>query len=242
MRNADAAMYHAKSAGRNNVQFFTASMNQAASDRRQLEEDLHLALQKNQFVLHYQPQVDDLRRVFAAEALLRWQHPEHGLVPPNRFIPLAEDTGLIVPIGQWVLETACAQLQAWSVEARTCDLQVAVNVSARQFRQADFVDQLRKLIERSGADPLRLKLELTESLVLDNVADTIAKMNAIKQFGVSFSMDDFGTGYSSLSYLTRLPLDQLKIDRAFVSRLPDNQSDAVIAQTIVTMGAASVSR
>ena len=236
MRNADAAMYHAKSAGRNNMQFFTASMNQAASDRRQLEEDLHLALQKNQFVLHYQPQVDDLRRVFAAEALLRWQHPEHGLVPPNRFIPIAEDTGLIVPIGQWVLETACAQLQAWSVEARTCDLQLAVNVSARQFRQADFVDQLRKVIERSGADPLRLKLELTESLVLDNVADTIAKMNVIKQFGVSFSMDDFGTGYSSLSYLTRLPLDQLKIDRAFVSRLPDNQSDAVIAQTIVTMG------
>jgi len=236
MRNADAAMYHAKSAGRNNMQFFTASMNQAASDRRQLEEDLHLALQKNQFVLHYQPQIDDLRRVFAAEALLRWQHPEHGLVPPNRFIPIAEDTGLIVPIGQWVLETACAQLQAWSVEARTCDLQLAVNVSARQFRQADFVDQLRKVIERSGADPLRLKLELTESLVLDNVADTIAKMNVIKQFGVSFSMDDFGTGYSSLSYLTRLPLDQLKIDRAFVSRLPDNQSDAVIAQTIVTMG------
>jgi EAL domain-containing protein (putative c-di-GMP-specific phosphodiesterase class I) len=177
-----------------------------------------------------------LRRVFAAEALLRWQHPEHGLVPPNRFIPLAEDTGLIVPIGQWVLETACAQLKAWSVEARTRELQVAVNVSARQFRQADFVEQLRTVIERSGADPLRLKLELTESLVLDNVADTIAKMNAIKQLGVTFSMDDFGTGYSSLSYLTRLPLDQLKIDRAFVSRLPDNQSDAVIAQTIVTMG------
>ncbi|KFB77262.1 EAL domain-containing protein [Candidatus Accumulibacter cognatus] len=236
MRNADAAMYHAKSAGRNNMQFFTASMNQAASDRRQLEEDLHMALQKNQFILHYQPQVDELRRIVAAEALLRWQHPEHGLVPPNRFIPLAEDTGLIVPIGHWVLETACAQLRAWSVEARTRDLQLAVNVSARQFRQADFVEQLRKVIEYSGADPLRLKLELTESLVLDNVADTIAKMDVIKQLGVSFSMDDFGTGYSSLSYLTRLPLDQLKIDRAFVNRLPDNQSDAVIAQTIVTMG------
>jgi len=135
-----------------------------------------------------------------------------------------------------VLATACAQLAAWSGDGRAGELQVAVNVSARQFRQADFVDQLHGLLQRSGADPTRLKLELTESLVLDNVADTIARMNAIKQLGVTFSMDDFGTGYSSLSYLTRLPLDQLKIDRAFVSRLPDNQSDAVIAQTIVTMG------
>jgi diguanylate cyclase (GGDEF)-like protein len=236
MRNADAAMYQAKAAGRNNVKFFAASMNQAARDRRQLEEDLHLALQKKQFVLHYQPQVDTQRRIFGTEVLLRWQHPEHGLVPPGRFIPLAEDTGLIVPIGKWVLETACDQLKAWSVDARTRDLQVAVNVSARQFRQADFIEQLHELLEHSGADPTRLKLELTESLVLDNVTDTIAKMNAIKLLGVTFSMDDFGTGYSSLSYLTRLPLDQLKIDRAFVSRLPDNQSDAVIAQTIVTMG------
>jgi diguanylate cyclase (GGDEF)-like protein/PAS domain S-box-containing protein len=236
MRNADAAMYQAKAAGRNNVKFFAASMNQAARDRRQLEEDLHLALQKKQFVLHYQPQVDTQRRIFATEVLLRWQHPEHGLVPPGRFIPLAEDTGLIVPIGKWVLETACDQLKAWSVDARTRELQVAVNVSARQFRQADFIEQLHELLEGSGADPTRLKLELTESLVLDNVTDTIAKMNAIKLLGVTFSMDDFGTGYSSLSYLTRLPLDQLKIDRAFVSRLPDNQSDAVIAQTIVTMG------
>ncbi len=236
MQNADAAMYHAKSAGRNNVQFFTASMNEAASDRRQLEEDLHLALQQKQFVLHYQPQVDAQRCVFAAEALLRWQHPHHGLVPPARFVPLAEDTGLIVPIGQWVLETACAQIKAWSVDARTHKLQVAVNVSARQFRQPDFVELLRQALDNSGADPARLKLELTESLVLDNVADTIVKMNAIKLLGVTFSMDDFGTGYSSLSYLTRLPLDQLKIDRAFVCRLPENRSDAVIAQTIVTMG------
>jgi diguanylate cyclase (GGDEF)-like protein/PAS domain S-box-containing protein len=236
MRNADAAMYHAKSAGRNNVQFFTSSMNEAARDRRQLEEDLHVALQQGQFVAHYQPQIDAMQRVFGTEVLLRWQHPEHGLVAPARFIPLAEDTGLIVPIGQWVLETACAQIKAWATDARTRELQVAVNVSARQFRQADFVDQLRDLLERSGAEPTRLKLELTESLVLDNVVDTIGKMNAIKLLGVSFSMDDFGTGYSSLSYLTRLPLDQLKIDRAFVRRLPDNQSDAVIAQTIVTMG------
>lgn len=236
MRNADAAMYHAKSTGRNNVQFFTASMNQAASDRRQLEEDLHLALQHQQFVLYYQPQLDAVGRVFGVEALLRWQHPKHGLVPPGRFIPLAEDTGLIVPIGRWVLETACDQIKAWSVGVLTCELHVAVNVSARQFRQADFVEQLGEVLMRSGVQAEKLKLELTESLVLDNVADTIAKMSAIKRLGVTFAMDDFGTGYSSLSYLTRLPLDQLKIDRAFVSRLPGNQSDAVVAQTIVTMG------
>lgn len=236
MQHADAAMYHAKASGRNNVQFFTASMNEAASVRRQLEEDLHQALQQNQFIVQYQPQVNAKRRVFAAEALLRWQHPQRGLVSPGQFIPLAEDTGLIVPIGQWVLQTVCTQLKTWSADQRTRDLQVSVNVSARQFRQSDFVDKLRQIIAESGANPARLKLELTESLVLDNVADTIAKMNAVKLIGATFSMDDFGTGYSSLSYLTRLPLDQLKIDRAFVSRLPSNESDAVIAQTIVTMG------
>ncbi len=236
MQHADAAMYHAKASGRNNVQFFTASMNEAARVRRQLEDDLHQALHERQFVLHYQPQVDAERRLFGAEALLRWLHPQRGLIPPGEFIPLAEDTGLIVPIGQWAMETVCAQLKVWSTDRRSRDLQVAVNVSARQFRQPDFVDKLQQTIERSGTDPARLKLELTESLVLDNVADTITKMNAAKRLGVSFSMDDFGTGYSSLSYLTRLPLDQLKIDRTFVSRLPDNQSDAVIAQTIVTMG------
>ena len=236
MQNADAAMYHAKAAGRNNAQFFTASLNDAARDRHELEGDLHLALQRHEFVLHYQPQVTGERRVVGAEALLRWRHPQRGLISPLRFIPMAEDTGLILPIGQWVLETACAQLKLWSDDAMTRELQVAVNVSARQFRQADFIEQVRKVVVSSGIDPTRLKLELTESLVLDNVEDTIEKMNAIKLLGVLFSMDDFGTGYSSLSYLTRLPLDQLKIDRAFVSQLPDNKSDAVIAQTIVTMG------
>jgi EAL domain-containing protein (putative c-di-GMP-specific phosphodiesterase class I) len=229
-------MYHAKAAGRNNAQFFTASLNEAARDRHELEGDLHLALQRQEFVLHYQPQVTGERRVVGAEVLLRWLHPQRGLISPLRFIPMAEDTGLILPIGQWVLETACAQLKLWSDDALTRELQVAVNVSARQFRQADFVEQVRKVVLSSGIDPTRLKLELTESLVLDNVEGTIEKMNAIKLLGVLFSMDDFGTGYSSLSYLTRLPLDQLKIDRAFVTQLPDNKSDAVIAQTIVTMG------
>jgi len=236
MQNADVAMYHAKAAGRNNIQFFTASLNEAARDRRELENDLHLALRRQEFVLYYQPQVSGEGRVVGAEALLRWRHPTHGLVSPLKFIPMAEDTGLILPIGQWVLETACAQLKAWSAEARTRALQLAVNVSPRQFRQADFVGQVQALLLRSEIDPTRLKLELTESLVLDNVTDTIEKMNAIKLLGVKFSMDDFGTGYSSLSYLTRLPLDQLKIDRSFVSQLPGNKSDAIIAQTIVTMG------
>jgi diguanylate cyclase (GGDEF)-like protein/PAS domain S-box-containing protein len=237
MQNADTAMYHAKSAGRNNVQFFTASMNQAAKDRHELEGGLHLALEREELELHYQPQVDGLGRVIGAEALLRWQSPDHGLVSPPSFIPLAEETGLILPIGCWVLATACAQLKAWSGDARLCSLQLAVNVSPREFRQSDFAEQVRRIIESSGANPARLKLELTESLVLDNVEDTILKMQTIKKLGIAFSLDDFGTGYSSLSYLTRLPLDQLKIDRSFVLKLPDNVSDGIVTQTIITMAA-----
>jgi len=237
MQNADTAMYHAKSAGRNNVQFFTASMNQAAKDRHELEGGLHLALERNELELHYQPQVDGKGRAIGAEALLRWRSPEHGWVSPLSFVPLAEETGLILPIGRWVLETACAQLAAWSDDPRTRDLQLAVNVSPREFREANFVDQIRDVLKTSGANPSRLKLELTESLVLDNVEDTIRQMQAIKKLGIAFSLDDFGTGYSSLSYLTRLPLDQLKIDRAFVLKLPNNVSDGIVTQTIITMAA-----
>ncbi len=234
-QNADAAMYHAKSAGRNNVQFFTAAMNQAAKDRHELEGGLHRALELNQLQLHYQPQIDGAGRVIGAEALLRWQSPEHGLVSPLSFIPLAEETGLILPIGHWVLATACAQLKAWSGDARMCGLQLAINVSPREFREAGFADQVRRTLETSGANPARLKLELTENLVLDNIEETIRKMLAIKKLGITFSLDDFGTGYSSLSYLTRLPLDQLKIDRAFVLKLPHSTSDGIVAQTIITM-------
>ena len=217
------------------MQFFTAAMNQAAKARHELEEGLHLALERNELELYYQPQVDGEGRVIGAEALLRWHSPDHGAVSPLCFIPLAEESGLILPIGRWVLATACAQLKAWSGDARTRDLQLAVNVSAREFREADFVDQVRRILEASAADPTRLKLELTESLVLDNVEETIRKMQAIGKLGIAFSLDDFGTGYSSLSYLTRLPLDQLKIDRAFVLNLPDSTSDGIITQTIITM-------
>ncbi len=235
MRNADNAMYHAKAAGRNNLQFFTAAMNQASRARHELEGGLHLALERKELELHYQPQVDSQGRVVGAEALLRWHSPEHGSVSPLSFIPLAEETGLILAIGRWVLATACAQLSAWSADERTRDLQLSVNVSPREFRETDFVDQIHRVLETSGADPSRLKLELTESVVLDNVEETIRKMLAIKKLGIGFSLDDFGTGYSSLSYLTRLPLAQLKIDRAFVLKLPDNLSDGIVAQTIITM-------
>ena len=163
-------------------------------------------------------------------------HPERGLVSPLQFIPLAEDTGLILPIGQWVLETACAQIKAWETNPLACELQLAVNVSARQFHQLDFVEQVREALEKTGADPARLKLELTESVVLDNINDAVVKMRELKDAGVHFSMDDFGTGYSSLSYLTQLPFDQLKIDLSFVRNIGIKPTDAVIVQTIISMG------
>jgi len=207
----------------------------ALEARAQLESELRQALPQGQFELHYQAQVDAAGRVVGAEALLRWRHPTRGLVTPARFIPFAEDSGLIVPIGYWVVETACAHLAAWAERPETRDLYLSVNVSARQFRQPDFVSQLKDLLERSRIDPRRLKLELTESLVVDNSAEAIAKMNAVKALGVGFAMDDFGTGYSSLAYLKRLPLDQLKIDQSFVRDLATNPSDAVIVQTIIGM-------
>ncbi|MDO8458586.1 MAG: EAL domain-containing protein [Burkholderiaceae bacterium] len=235
LKQADIAMYQAKSAGRNTLRFFDPDMQATLADRADLEAALRLGLQGGQFALHYQAQVHGQRGVVGAEALLRWQHPTRGMVSPAQFIPLAEETGLILPIGQWVLEEACARLAAWSREGHYRDLSLAVNVSARQFRQVDFVDRVRHALKHTGAPATRLKLELTESLVLDNVDDTIAKMHVLKQLGVSFSMDDFGTGYSSLSYLTRLPLDQLKIDQSFVQHLPGNPTDAVVAQAIITL-------
>jgi len=236
LKQADLALYQAKNAGRNTLRFFDPAMQAALDERSALEADLRRALKRRQLHLHYQAQLDSTRRIIGAEALLRWAHPERGAVAPDTFIPLAEETGLILPIGHWVLETACAQIKAWSGNAATRDLRLAVNVSARQFRQTGFVAEVEKVLSDSGIDPTRLKIELTESLVIDNVIDTIARMQALKSLGVSFAMDDFGTGFSSLSYLKRLPLDQLKIDRSFVRDLAHDPNDAAIVQTIITMG------
>ena len=235
LKRADLAMYQAKAAGRNTLRFFDPDMQAAVTARAAMEADLRHGLQKNEFFLHYQPQVDDHGHMFGAEALLRWQHPRRGLVSPADFIPLAEETGLILPIGHWVLNTACAQLVAWEARPELAHLTLAVNVSARQFRHGDFVEQVLAVLDHTGANPQKLKLELTESLLLDDVEDIIAKMTALKAHGVGFSLDDFGTGYSSLSYLKRLPLDQLKIDQSFVRDVLSDPNDAAIARTIVAL-------
>ena len=236
LRHADLAMYKAKSAGRNTVRFFDPAMQTSLDERSALESDLRLAVERRQLRVHYQAQVDGARRVIGAEALLRWEHPERGLVLPGRFIAVAEETDLIQSIGQWVLQEACAQIKAWSGAASTQALRLAVNVSARQFRQPKFVDQVKQALTQTGADPTRLKIELTESLIIENVVDTIDRMQALKTVGVGFCMDDFGTGFSSLSYLKRLPMEQLKIDHVFVRDLASDANDAAIVQTIVTMG------
>jgi len=235
LMHADVAMYQAKSAGRNTIRFFDPAMQTALDVRAALEADLRHALEKQEFRLHYQIQVDSRNRTLGAELLLRWQHPLRGLIAPMQFIPLCEETGLIVPIGLWVLQTACTQLKSWQQDALTRELTLAVNVSARQFRQADFVAQVRHCLVESGAQPGLLKLELTESTVLENVQDTISKMRELKSLGVRFSMDDFGTGYSSLQYLKRLPLDQIKIDQSFVRDIASDPNDAAIVQTIIAM-------
>jgi len=234
LKQADMAMYKAKDAGRNTLRFFDPDMELAVVKRATQESALRDAIEKNQFVLHYQAQVAG-DRLIGAEALVRWQHPRRGLVPPAEFIPLAEDVGLILPLGQWVLETACRQLALWSKRPETARLVIAVNVSAHQFRQDDFVEQVITALDSTGANPERLKLELTESLLVANVDEVIEKMFALKAKGVSFSLDDFGTGYSSLSYLKRLPLDQLKIDQSFVRDVLSDPNDASIAKTIITL-------
>ena len=235
LKQADLAMYQAKEAGRNAMRFFDLEMQSVVTARAALEADLRQSLELNEFVLYYQPQVDQQGRVTGLEALVRWQHPQRGFVSPGEFIPLAEDTGLILPLGHWVLETACRQLLAWASQAELASLSVAVNISARQFRHPDFAQEVLAVIDQTGADPLKLKLELTESLLVDDLEDIIAKMTALKARGVSFSLDDFGTGYSSLSYLKRLPLDQLKIDQSFVRDILSDPNDAAIARTIVAL-------
>jgi diguanylate cyclase (GGDEF)-like protein/PAS domain S-box-containing protein len=228
----DMAMYYAKSAGRNTIRFFDPDMQNTIESRAALEADLHMALEGKQFQLAYQIQVDCNGKPQGAEVLLRWHHPQRGMVSPGQFIPLAEDTGLIVTIGEWVLESVCAQIALWKGR----ELVIAVNVSAKQFRQAEFVSQVIKTVLKYDISPSLIKLELTESLVLENVDDAIAKMKVLKDFGVSFSMDDFGTGYSSLSYLKKLPLDQIKIDQSFVRDITMDKTDLVMVKTIVDLG------
>jgi len=235
MKQADLAMYKSKARGRNVFHFFDPDMETVVIERVSLERDLRAALQQGQFALHYQAQVVGDGRVTGAEALLRWQHPQRGAVSPAVFIPLAEETGLILALGQWVLETACTQLAHWATRPEMAHLTVAVNVSARQFHEAGFVEKVLAIISRSGANPNRLKLELTESLLVEKVEDIIEKMFALKAKGVGFALDDFGTGYSSLSYLKRLPLDQLKIDQSFVRDVLVDPNDAAIARTIVAL-------
>ena len=235
LRHADLAMYQAKAAGRNALRFFEAGMQTAVTLRAGLETDLRQGLQDGQFFLCYQAQVDDTGGVTGAEVLLRWQHPVRGLVSPADFIPAAEVTGLILPLGRWVLETACAQLSTWACRSATSHLTVAVNVSARQFQQPDFVTQVVEVLERTGANARKLKLELTESMLVDNVELIIAKMTTLKTLGIGFSLDDFGTGYSSLSYLKRLPLDQIKIDQSFVRDVLTDPNDAALVRAIVAL-------
>jgi diguanylate cyclase (GGDEF)-like protein len=236
LKQADLAMYKSKDGGRNLYRFFDPSLEAAVKERAAMEDDLQRALYEGQFLLHYQSQAISGGLLTGAEVLVRWQHPSRGLVAPTEFISLAEDSGLIVPLGLWVLETACAQLAAWAARPEMSRLTIAVNVSARQFNQPNFVDQVLSVLKSTGAKAQLLKLELTESLLVSNVAGVIEKMHALKGKGVGFSLDDFGTGYSSLTYLKRLPLDQLKIDKSFVSDLLSDPHDAAIAKTIIALG------
>jgi diguanylate cyclase (GGDEF)-like protein/PAS domain S-box-containing protein len=235
IKQADIAMYQAKKAGRNTLRFFDPQMQEAINARAELEGELRKAVEAGQFQLYFQVQVDYLHRPIGAETLIRWIHPERGLVTPAQFIPLAEETGLILPIGKWVLETACMQIKAWEQDLLTRDLVLSVNVSAKQFQQPDFVLQVQDSVRSQGIKPGLLKLELTESMLIENIGDTIATMNALNEIGVQFSLDDFGTGYSSLQYLKRLPLDQIKIDRSFIHDIVDNVSDRAIVRTIIAM-------
>jgi len=234
-KRADLAMYQAKSNGRDGQRFFDPKIQAALESRMVLEVELRQALPQNQLELFYQVQVDNSERMLGAEVLLRWRHPARGLVSPLDFIPIAEESGLIVPIGEWVLQTACQQLKRWEADPATAHFLLSVNVSARQFSQANFVSMVEQALDHSGIQTDRLKLELTESLVLHNVSDTVTKMKTLNARGIQFSMDDFGTGYSSLSQLNRLPIAQLKIDRSFVSNITSNRHDEVIVQTIIGM-------
>jgi diguanylate cyclase (GGDEF)-like protein len=237
LQQADIAMGQAKAAGRNALRFFAPDLQAAVNARVALEEDLRQAINTNQFLLAYQPQIED-DHLLGAEALIRWLHPQRGMVSPAAFISLAEETGMILPLGDWVLETVCRQVAAWAETKQMEGISIAVNVSARQFHQPDFTTKVVAVLERTGVNPRNIELELTEGLLVENVEDVIAKMMELKAHGLRFSLDDFGTGYSSLSYLKRLPLDQLKIDISFIRDILVDASSATIAQTIIALGRA----
>jgi EAL domain-containing protein (putative c-di-GMP-specific phosphodiesterase class I) len=234
LRNADAAMYHAKQTGRNNFQFFTRQMNIAANQRLLLEKDLRLALEREEFTLYYQPQLD-LRTggVVGFEALIRWPHPQRGMIAPSEFIPVAEETGLIAPIGEWVLRRACMQARSW--QTLGYPLQVSVNCSAQQFRLEGLVGMVARTLEQTGLSASSLELELTESVIVEHTEHVMARFKALDEMGVKLSIDDFGTGYSSLGYLKRFPIHELKIDQSFVRDVSADPDDAAIVSAIITM-------
>lgn len=235
LKQADQAMYTAKAAGRNTSRFFDPQMQAATAQRFALQHEIREAMNQQQFQLYYQAQIDHTGTVVGAEALIRWLHPQRGMIPPMDFIPIAEESGLILPLGNWIVEAACQQLVEWSKAANTAAIVLSINVSARQFQHAQFVEQILAIVQRTGADPHKLTLELTESMLVANQQDIITKMEALKEHGIQFSLDDFGTGYSSLSYLKRLPISELKIDKSFVNDILTDANDAAIACMIIQL-------
>jgi diguanylate cyclase (GGDEF)-like protein/PAS domain S-box-containing protein len=235
LKQADLAMYQAKASGRNKVCFFDPAMQAEMEYRAELEKDLRVSLRLQQLELYYQMQVDESGGIVGAEALIRWNHPQRGMVSPAQFIPLAEEVGMILPIGDWVIEQACAQLKKWEMDPAMRKIRLSVNVSARQLSQPYFVEQVKEAIEKTGIRASQLKLELTESFILNDVEEAIEKMQELRRSGVRFAMDDFGTGYSSLAYLTRLPLEQLKIDQSFVRDIARDKNSSVMVRTIINI-------
>ena len=236
LRYADIAMYRVKEHGRNSVRQFMPEMGLTAISRLNMKSAIRRGLEQHEFVLYYQPKIDlRTQRVIGAEALVRWRHPQVGLIMPMEFIPLAEETGLILPLGEWVIAEACRQQVIWK-QQRGLDLHIAINMSSRQFRQEDLAEKVAQIIQETGADPTRLTLELTESMVMQDVTATLIALKALKNLGLSISLDDFGTGYSSLSYLRRFPIDELKIDKSFINDIHVNPDDAAIASAIIAMG------
>jgi len=236
LKRADLAMYQAKAAGKNMMRFFDPEMQDVVSSKAMMESNLRKGIEQKDFLIYYQPQINIEQDILGFELLIRWDHPQFGIVSPSEFIPLAEETGLIVPIGLWIIREACKQLALWKEKPGYKDYYLAVNVSAKQFRHQEFVDHVLKIVDESGINPSRLKFELTESILVANVEETITKMSILKSIGIGFALDDFGTGYSSLAYLKRLPLDQLKIDRSFVRDVLVDPNDAIIIRTIIALG------